>query len=133
VVSLSDLDHGGSFTKSQLGAILDFWTEGDKPDHKASGSRVDEHNNLRTEKEMINHEPGSKNLCVIGSVIPHSRWTARRLHILQNFIPQKSMYLVPPSDGSHECNLKFSANGFPMKYSKTSAVTSGLLFSSLFR
>jgi len=40
LVRLSDLDSGGAFIKSQLGAILDFWTQGDEPDNIPSDSRA---------------------------------------------------------------------------------------------
>jgi hypothetical protein len=132
-VRLSDLNSGGACTKGKLGAILDLWTEDDKTDNKISGSRSKEPNH-RTPREEVMYNDKPKKLRVIGSVIPHSRWTIRRLRILQSFIPQEDLYLVPPSDGTHQYNLKLAANGFPLEDNgDTSAMTSGLLFSSLFR
>jgi hypothetical protein len=131
-VRLSDLDSGGAFAKRQLGAILDLWTEGHKPDNKVSGSRSEESNH-RTRREEIAYNDDPKNLRVIGSVIPHSLWTARRLNILQNFIPQEDLWLVHPSDGTHQYSLIPTVNNDFIEDALTSAMTSGLLFSSLFR
>jgi hypothetical protein len=131
-VRLSDLNSGGAFTKSKLGAILDLWTEDDKSDNKISGSRSEEFNH-RTPREKVTYNDNPKKLRVIGCVIPYSRWTIRRLRILQSFIPQEDLYLVPPSDGTHQYKVKLAANGFPLDNGYTSAMTSGLFFSSLFR
>jgi hypothetical protein len=131
-VRLSDLDSGGAFAKRQLGAILDLWTEGHKPDNKVSGSRSEESNH-RTRREEIGYNDDPKNFRVIGSVIPCSLWTARRLHILQNFIPQEGLWLVHPSDGTHQYSLISTVNNGFIEYALTSAMTYGLLFSSLFR
>jgi hypothetical protein len=113
-----------------LGALLDFWTQSDQHDAKDDIGNDRVHQN-RTSLEEAGY--GEHQFRIIGSVMPDSQWTIRRLHILQNFIPQEAVYRIPPSNGIRPYLAKFSANAVPIENIGSSAVTYGLMFSSMLR
>jgi hypothetical protein len=119
-----------SVARHRLGALLDFWTQSEQHD------ATDDIGNDKEHQSGISLEDagfGEHHFRIIGSVVPDSQWTIRRLHILQNFIPQEAVYRIPPSDGIRLYLAKFSADAIPIENGGSSAVTYGLMFSSMLR
>jgi hypothetical protein len=118
--------------KSRLGAILDFWTQSDRYDAKAGST-----NGKECEQGMSpRSRPGSQHtLRILGSVVPDSQWTLKRLNLLKTYMPHGSFIHVQLSDGLHPYKWVLSArDDSPGSLGLHSpAITYGLMFSSLLR
>jgi hypothetical protein len=91
-----NLGPDASDIKPLLGAILDFLTQYDRHDAKANGSGSGsgkEHKNRILTQDLPGEQ--EQTFRIIGSVVPDCRWTMKRLHILENFIPKQALYRIP--------------------------------------
>jgi hypothetical protein len=111
---------------------LDFWTQSDRHDDAKADSGSGEEYKHGISQEHLHHDQ-EHIFRIIGSVVPYSQWTMKRLYILQNFIPQEAVFRIPPSDGLHQYSSRFSADSFLTEVGVPSAITYGLIFSSMLR